>query len=61
MIQFTPTRDFPSPEMRSLYLKGLTYTVRPGNAKLAYYVKEWLEAGLVEITNAPASRLQGKE
>ena len=40
---FKPTETFFSPEMNSEYVEGLTYTVRPGNEKLAKQVAKWVK------------------
>jgi hypothetical protein len=61
-FKFTPTKDFECKENRSIYLKGLSYQVRPGNEQLAKLVGAWLAQGLVvEAIVFPAtSRVRGK-
>lgn len=48
-IQFTPLKDFTSEELRSVYCAGLSYTIRPGNKKLAELVQVWLKEGKVRL------------
>lgn len=48
-MQFTPLKNFASPELRSEYSVGLSYTVRPGNTKLAALVEKWLAEGKVRL------------
>ena len=59
---FTPLADFFSPDLQSGYCKGLTYTIRPGNERLAELATEWAAAGMIEFVDAPATptvRLSG--
>jgi accessory colonization factor AcfC len=61
-MTFTPTKDFWSDEMQSMYCKDLQYVVRPGNAKLQRLAEDWVRKGTcrvvsnarVVISNAPA-------
>ena len=59
-MQFTPKHDFWSEEMKSQYVAGLTYTIRPGNAKLAEAVGQWIDQGKVIPGAAPAGLVSGK-
>jgi hypothetical protein len=54
LMYFRPTRDFPAEVggRRTNYVKGLLYTVRPGDADLQRLVPEWRDAGLVAVTEA---------
>jgi hypothetical protein len=54
-MQFTPTEDFFSEEMRSQYMKGLTYTVRPGDDALEKCVQKWMKDGKVSEGAAPVN------
>lgn len=56
---FTPTKDFESAEFRSVYLKGMSYTVRPGNTKLQAAVTEWLADGSVIAADAVRTAPKG--
>ena len=51
-MQFTPIKNFTDADLRSEYLVGYTYTVRPDNARLLAKVDEWRAAGLVAIGTA---------
>ena len=46
-MKFTPLVTFKSPETESMYVEGLSYTVRPGNKRLARLVERWLKEGKV--------------
>jgi len=48
-MQFTPLKNFFSPELKSEYCLGLSYTVRPGNELLASLLPEWVDSGLVKL------------
>ena len=48
-MQFTPLKDFFSEEFQSHYLVGLSYTVRPGDDKLAALVPQWIKEGKVRL------------
>lgn len=52
-MQFTPNEDFLSDETKSQYLKGMTYTVRPGNEALSKLVMKWIKDGKVSAGAAP--------
>lgn len=41
------------------YVPGLSYTVRPGNDKLAAKIPEWIEEGKV-VLGGPAAELEGR-
>lgn len=63
-VHFTPIDDFSSDEFQSLYLKGMTYTIRPGNTRLAEAVERWLAEGKVrlgtpETPRADAAKITG--
>lgn len=51
-MYFTPTRDFHDNDLRSDYVAGLTYKVRPGNEVLAKKVEGWLKDGSVRLGGA---------
>lgn len=46
-MKFTPTKSFWSADTKSQYEQGLSYTVRPGNEKLAKLVAKWATEGKV--------------
>lgn len=49
---FTPNYDFFSPELKSQYLKGATYTIRPGkenDALCALADGEWTRRGMIRF------------
>lgn len=48
-MQFTALQDFWCEELKSQYTKGMTYTVRAGNDRLAQFVTKWLAAGKVTL------------
>lgn len=56
---FTPTKDFFSPETRSFYSVGLTYTVRPGNEALAEQVEKWLKDSSVQEVTGKVAAITG--
>ena len=47
-MEFTALKDFFSEELKSQYVAGLSYTVRPADAKLAKLVPVWIKEGKVE-------------
>lgn len=47
--QFIALKDFNSEEMQSTYCKGMKYSIRAGNAKLAAEVEVWLDEGKVQL------------
>lgn len=51
-VSFTPLESFSDEDLRSAYVVGFNYTVRPGNERLAKKVSEWLEAGKVRLGTA---------
>lgn len=48
-MKFTALADFGDEDLRSIYAKGCSYTVRPGNDLLAGKVAGWAAQGLVSI------------
>jgi hypothetical protein len=48
-------------ELRSDYMVGLVYTLRPGNELLADKVSRWIALGVVEVVPPLAAKLSGKE
>lgn len=59
MLRFKATQDFFCKELNSHYVAGMSYTVRPGNDKLAALVKIWLGEGKVTLGGAVA-RIKGE-
>lgn len=55
-MNFTPTQDFNDEDLRSSYIKGLNYTVRPGNDLLAAKVEQWIKDGKVRKGTADNSQ-----
>lgn len=53
--QFTPTRNFYSPELESHYCVGLDYTVKDGNGQLAELVPSWFADGRIVSSPVAAS------
>ena len=49
-IRFTALETFDSAELQSTYVKGLGYTLRPGNRLLGTMLEGWLKEGKVELT-----------
>jgi len=52
---FTPNYDFHSPELKSHYLKGLTYTIRPGKSYdllRSLADGEWSRRGIIRFLPA---------
>ncbi len=45
--QFVALKTFFSSEFKSEYVEGLTYTIRPGNDKLAELATKWAEEGKI--------------
>ena len=57
---FTPLVDFVSPETRSSYVKDMTYTIRPGNDRLAALAQRWHAEGKIEFkATRPPSSVKG--
>ncbi len=52
-IHFRALETFDSEATRSTYVRGLTYTVRPGNELLARLVETWIGEDKVEIIRPP--------
>ena len=49
-IRFKALRDFSSREFKgTVYAKGMTYTIREGNQKLADMTSRWLKAQLFKV------------
>jgi hypothetical protein len=59
-MHFVANQDFFSEEMQSAYTKGLRYTVREGNNKLAAEVAKWTARGLVKEARRPAAKMRGQ-
>jgi hypothetical protein len=49
MIVFTARKDFFSPETRSQYVNGLSYTARPDDRTLIGLLEKWLDEGKIEL------------
>jgi hypothetical protein len=47
-MRFRALETFDSVELKSTYVKGLMYTVRPGDYLLAALVTDWLDEKKVE-------------
>lgn len=62
MLRFTPTEDFTNTDSHGVthaYVKGLGYSVRPGNKELAKYVETWRAEGKIEVRHVPDARVSG--
>lgn len=57
-IRFEVLKDFALDH--STYVKGLRYTVRPGNILLERAVRQWVKEGMVRILPQGDARLEGK-
>ena len=53
--QFRVRADFYSPELKSQYVTGLTYTIRDGNSDLAKLADNWAEEGRIELLDFPVT------
>ena len=51
-VSFTPLENFRDADLRSEYLVGFNYTIRPGNEKLAAKVAGWVKEGKVRLGTA---------
>lgn len=61
MRAFTALRDFDSPETKSSYAEGLSYTIRPGNRYLNALAEVWvLEGKIVFHHDGKRTQVQGK-
>ena len=58
-MKFTPTENFWCEELKSQYVKGLTYTVHYPTSRLAGYAKNWLAEGKVTEVVSPAAAVSG--
>ena len=56
-MQFTALKDFWSDELDSQYVKGLSYTVRPPDKRLAKLVPKWTDEGKVTIDDESLKEL----
>ena len=62
-MRFRALRTFNSGIVKSTYMEGLQYTVRPGNEVLAELAGYWLELGWVEVIEEGAvaeARISGQ-
>ncbi len=59
-MRFTALEDFYSPELKSSYVKGLSYTVRPGDVLLVKLVPTWIDEGKVEL-GGPEAKIEGSD
>lgn len=59
-MQFSPTQDFACEELRSEYVTGLVYTIKPGNDVLAKHATQWLAEGKVKLVSGPKPVAQVK-
>ncbi len=48
-VQFTPLKDFHSPELQSGYVVGLSYAAQPEDRLLLSLLPKWIDAGLVKL------------
>jgi hypothetical protein len=53
--RFVALKDFEA--LRSHYVKGMAYTVRPGNDALHQRVQRWAAEGLVEVHAGPVTHV----
>ena len=60
-MKFTPTEDFWCEELKSQYVKGLSYTVHYPTSRLAKYAKQWLAEGKIKEVVGPAATISGRE
>ena len=60
-MRFRATEDFWCEELKSQYVKGLTYTVRYPGSRLAKYANRWLEEGKIEEVVGPAATISGSD
>jgi hypothetical protein len=59
MIDFTAIEDFYSEELESYYVKGLSYTARPGDEKLKTLLPFWLNEKKI-VYGRPSATLRGE-
>lgn len=61
-MRFRVFEDFHSPELKSFYVTGLTYTLRADNQLLSALLPQWVAEGKVKILadSEPQSQLTGK-
>lgn len=61
-MRFRILDDFTYEGLKSDYLAGLTYTIRPGNELLAALVPQWVAEGKAEWLDdsAPKSQVSAK-
>ena len=60
-MNFKPVRDFECEELKSIYCKGLSYTVRQGNDKLRALVAQLVKDGKVRIYNPTEGGIRGTD
>lgn len=53
---FEAVTDFEHEESGSQYVTGLTYTIRPGNHRLAGLAATWLSEGKIKLLEGKASQ-----
>lgn len=59
-MRFQALQTFECPELGdSVYCEGMTYTVRPGDEKLATLLPDWEKDGKVTLTGPPQAAVQG--
>lgn len=61
-MRFRVFEDFHSPELKSFYATGLTYTLKAENQLLAALLPQWVAEGKVKILadSEPQSRINAK-
>lgn len=61
MLEFQVTEAFFCEQMKSEYVPGQTYRVRPGNDKLAALLKKWLDEKKAVIVGTNRARVAGQD
>lgn len=58
-IKFRAVEDFVDPTNKSVYLKGLSYTIRLGNFVLADKAAAWYTQGKIEFLDMNGAGMSG--
>lgn len=58
--RFRALESFEDKQLKSVYVKGKTYTIRKHNVVLARKVSDWLTSGKVEIVSEEAAPDRGR-
>lgn len=59
--RFTVLTSFESPELKSHYVAGHSYTIKDGNEKLARLAAQWKDEGKIVFGGTTAAKVSGHD